>query len=41
MKSEQAEAESGVTKIFHPEHFGARGEWKKLDDTCIEFNSGE
>ncbi|KAJ2929543.1 hypothetical protein H1R20_g7558, partial [Candolleomyces eurysporus] len=41
MKSEQAQAESGVTKIFHPEHFGTRGEWKKLDNTCIELNSGD
>ncbi|KAJ2914464.1 hypothetical protein MD484_g5925, partial [Candolleomyces efflorescens] len=41
MKREMAEAQSGVTKIFDPEHFGARGEWKKLDDLCIELNSGD
>lgn len=41
IKSEKAEAESTITKIFHPEHFGLEGEWKKLDDDCLEHEYGE
>lgn len=41
MKSEKAEAESTVTKVFHPEHFGLEGEWKKLDDECLEYDFAE
>lgn len=41
MKGEKAEAESTITKIFHPEHFGLEGEWKKLDDECLEYDFAE
>lgn len=41
MKGEKAEAESTVNKIFHPEHFGLEGEWKKLDNECLEYDFAE
>ncbi|KAF6762433.1 glucosidase II beta subunit-like-domain-containing protein [Ephemerocybe angulata] len=41
MRREKTESESDVLKIFNPEHFGAEGEWKKLDDTCINHEVGD
>ena len=41
IKGEKSEAESTIVKIFHPEHFGIEGEWKKLDDECLEYDYAE
>jgi hypothetical protein len=41
IKGEKSEAESTIVKIFHPEHFGIEGEWKKMDDECLEYEYGE
>ncbi|TEB29436.1 hypothetical protein FA13DRAFT_1863628 [Coprinellus micaceus] len=41
IKGEKSEAESTIVKIFHPEHFGIEGEWKKMDDECLEYEFGE
>ncbi|KAJ8456395.1 hypothetical protein ONZ45_g18736 [Pleurotus djamor] len=34
-------AEDDIKDIFDVEGFGAEGEWKKLDGTCIEKDTGE
>jgi protein kinase C substrate 80K-H len=34
-------AEDQLLKLFDPQHFGAKGEWKKLDGTCLSTDSGE
>jgi len=37
-----ADEESALQKLFNPtDGFGKHGEWKKLDGTCIEKESGE
>jgi len=28
-------------ELFDPKHFGAQGEWKKLENTCLERESGD
>ncbi|KAJ7067907.1 glucosidase II beta subunit-like-domain-containing protein [Mycena amicta] len=40
-KKEKKEAEEDLSEIFDVEGFGAEGEWKKLDNTCLELNTGE
>jgi protein kinase C substrate 80K-H len=41
VKREKETAEKDIQKIFDPTMFGAEGEWKKLDGTCLEHPSGE
>ncbi len=40
-KQEKEKAEKDLRHIFDPEWFGREGEWKKLDGTCIEKDTGE
>ena len=39
--SEKEKVESEVLEIFNVEGFGAEGEWKKLDGTCLTKDAGE
>ncbi|KAJ7477158.1 glucosidase II beta subunit-like-domain-containing protein [Mycena galericulata] len=41
VKKEKATAEEDLLEIFNVEGFGPEGEWKKLDGTCLELNTGE
>ncbi|KAJ7229083.1 glucosidase II beta subunit-like-domain-containing protein [Mycena pura] len=40
-KKDKKEAEEDLSEIFDVEGFGAEGEWKKLDNTCLELDTGE
>lgn len=40
-KSELVKKEGDVKEIFNIHGFGAKGEWKKLDGTCLEKDTGE
>ena len=41
VKNEKSTAESDIAEIFNIHAFGADGEWKKLDGTCLEKDIGE
>jgi protein kinase C substrate 80K-H len=41
LKSDKETAESDALEIFNIHNFGAEGEWKKLDGTCLEKDTGE
>ena len=38
---ETTKHQNDLARIFDPAYFGAAGEFKKLDGTCIEKESGE
>lgn len=37
----KSNAEETLSRLFDPAWFGKAGEWKKLDNTCLEKNTGE
>jgi protein kinase C substrate 80K-H len=39
--SNKEKADSDALEIFNVHGFGAEGEWKKLDGTCLEKDTGE
>ena len=39
--SDKEKADSDALDIFNVDGFGAEGEWKKLDGTCLEKDDGE
>ena len=41
MRRERDEAERQVTRLFDPEWYGTDGAWKKLDELCLEKDTGE
>lgn len=41
LKSDKEKTESDALEIFNDHGFGAEGEWKKLDGTCLEKDTGE
>ncbi|KAF8966482.1 glucosidase II beta subunit-like-domain-containing protein [Flammula alnicola] len=41
LKEEKETAENDVKEIFNVHGFGAKGEWKKLDGTCLEKDTGD
>ncbi|KAJ7162638.1 glucosidase II beta subunit-like-domain-containing protein [Mycena crocata] len=41
VKKDKENAEEDLDEIFNIQGFGAEGEWKKLDGTCLELNTGE
>lgn len=41
LQQEKKETEEDVSKIFDIKGFGADGEWKKLHNTCLEYDTGE
>jgi protein kinase C substrate 80K-H len=40
-KEDKKIAEEDLDEIFNIQGFGAEGEWKKLDGTCLELDTGE
>ena len=38
---EKKKNDEAIERLFDPEWYGAEGEWKKLDRTCIEKEVGE
>lgn len=38
---EKSNAEEELQRLFDPAWFGRDGEWKKLQGTCLEKNTGE
>lgn len=41
LRDEKKNTEEDISEIFDVEGFGADGEWKKLDGTCLEYDTGE
>ncbi|EAU82449.1 endoplasmic reticulum protein [Coprinopsis cinerea okayama7 len=41
LHNEKAEAQKDIDEVFAPEAFGTRGEWKKLDNECLNLNTGD
>lgn len=41
MKNDKENAEKGAKEIFDGKKFGPKGEWKKLDGTCLDKDTGE
>ncbi|KAJ7283361.1 glucosidase II beta subunit-like-domain-containing protein [Mycena rebaudengoi] len=41
LKKAMKDAEVDRDEVFSVEGFGAEGQWKKLDGTCLELNTGE
>ena len=39
--SDKEKADSDALEIFNVDGFGVEGEWKKLDGTCLEKDTGE
>ena len=39
--SDKEKADSDALDIFNVDGFGAEGEWKKLDGTCLTKDAGE
>ena len=39
--SDKEKTDSDALEIFNVHGFGAEGEWKKLDGTCLEKDTGE
>jgi protein kinase C substrate 80K-H len=41
LRTDKQQNERNTAKIFDVKGFGIEGEWKKLDNTCIEFDDGD
>ncbi|KAJ7122861.1 glucosidase II beta subunit-like-domain-containing protein [Mycena epipterygia] len=41
VKNDKKTAEEDLEEIFNIHGFGAEGEWKKLDGTCLELDTGD
>lgn len=41
LQTDKQQSEREAAKIFDVKHFGADGAWKKLDNTCIEYDDGD
>lgn len=41
LQNEKKDTEESLAQIFNVQGFGAEGEWKKLDGTCLEYDTGE
>lgn len=41
LKSENKKAGEDLAELFNIHGFGAEGEWKKLDNTCLKKDTGE
>jgi protein kinase C substrate 80K-H len=41
LRSNKKETEETLTELFDPRHYGAQGEWKKLENLCLEREFGE
>jgi len=40
-ENDKHSAEDKLSKLFDPHHFGAKGEWNKLDGTCLSMVTGD
>jgi hypothetical protein len=40
-KNEKRDFEKELSELFDTEKFGAEGEWKKLENLCLEHDAGE
>ncbi|KAJ3476466.1 hypothetical protein NLI96_g11139 [Meripilus lineatus] len=40
-RQEKEKAEKDLQRLFDPEWFGREGQWKKLENTCLEKDTGE
>lgn len=40
-REEKQKSEEEYANLFDPEGFGTQGEWKKLEETCLEKDTGE
>ena len=38
---EKTKAEKDLNDLFSADGFGIEGEWKKLENTCLELDTGE
>jgi protein kinase C substrate 80K-H len=41
MRRDRENAQKALSELFDPAHFGSQGEWKKLDQQCLQKDSGE
>jgi len=41
LRSKADDARKALSELFDPEHFGRQGEWKKLENTCLEQDIGD
>ena len=41
VRRDKQNSDQALARLFDPEWYGAEGEWKKLDGTCIEKEVGE
>ena len=41
MLYQKTEKEQDLDKIFKPDGYGRKGEWRKLKDHCVSVESGE
>ncbi|KAG8832269.1 hypothetical protein FRC17_001628 [Serendipita sp. 399] len=41
LESKLTEEDTALNRLFDPEWFGADGAWKKLDGTCLSYDTGE
>lgn len=41
LKKEKEQAENDLKEMFNVHGYGAEGEWKKLDGTCLRTDVGE
>ncbi|KAF8644385.1 hypothetical protein AX16_008497 [Volvariella volvacea WC 439] len=41
VKHDKREAETELSRLFEPTWFGREGEWKKLENLCLEKDTGE
>jgi protein kinase C substrate 80K-H len=40
-KNENKNAVEDLARLFDVDGYGSQGEWKKLEDTCLEKDGGE
>ncbi|KAH6896412.1 endoplasmic reticulum protein [Coprinopsis sp. MPI-PUGE-AT-0042] len=41
LQTQKSKVAEDIKEVFSVEKFGKRGEWKKLDNACIEHNAGD
>jgi len=41
LRREKSDTEKSLSDLFDPKQFGAQGEWKKLENTCLSQESGD
>ncbi|TFK28627.1 endoplasmic reticulum protein [Coprinopsis marcescibilis] len=41
LSAKKSEVEKDIAEVFSPEAFGVQGQWKQLDNHCIDYNAGD